>query len=262
MRIWLAVTLLLCSGAAALVAAERITYRQGDVIDLPLEVSTAESQPVRVVYFPDKIVSRTEGARAEDIQIEFVGNTVAFRLINPAFSGRIPFRDSTGENFIFSVRAATEGESPDPTLIVERAQDVQNPGAVGVSRDSWPTDTDSAATILMRAMVSGRLPEGVTAAPVGSMVEGKVVAGSVLHEDDLLKISVVRIFTSPNLKGYVCLYQWKGDKAVRVQLQRLYFQGAIGVYCASQTLLAGQTPEAVLKPKADTLVYYVAAATP
>lgn len=246
-----ALTLLLLTIGAPGAAVETVVYKLGDSIDFPCIVSSPDNSQPRTLILPATLDKVIEGGwKTSDLKYEGVNNTVTFQLRNPSFAATIQLYDTTGQLYLVALRAAAANETPEPALTVVPPDSA---GAVA-GKLVWPEDTDSSTAILGQAMLSGKVPDGITVAPFSSTVDGKIVTGKILFEDDLLKITVMRMWIAPNLKGYETLWTWKGDRAVQIPIQRLYFPGLVAVHSNDQRVMRGNDPSVVFGQHSSTKI--------
>ena len=251
----LAIAILTIVLFSTVAVAETATYRLGEALDFPCVVSSSDNKQPRTIILPNTLDKVVDGGWSpSDLEYQGVNNTISFQLHNPSLTATIQVYDVTGQLYLVSLRAAAATETPDPSLTVVNKDDAT---AEGARTAKWPADTDSATAKLARAMLSGITPDGITVAPFSSNVNGKVVSGSTLFEDDFLLIRVQRMWLAPNLKGYETVWTWKGDRAVRINIQRLYFPGLIAIHSPEQTILSGDNPEHVFQPKITSKIYMI-----
>lgn len=236
---------------------ENVIFHSGDTVEVPMVLTTDDTLQPRTITFPGVVTEWPQGIPLSNIQLQPLRNTLTIWLKDPSWSGIIQVGDDTGSVYRLRIRHAGEGELPDPSLTLTLAGD-SSIQAEADPRANYPTDTDSAAVILERAMNSRRVPDSITVAPVTSVGEDKkTLPYSVGFADDLLEIRLLRIWTAPNLKGYECAYVWKGEKAVAMDYRRLKFANEISIHAPTAKLIRGGASVIVMEPGMPVPVYHI-----
>ncbi len=273
------------AAAALLIApgpawSETVAWRAGVTVDCPLTIATADQERTRTLVLPVQTISNWAiTAKGKDLAVkQGERNALVLRLSNPTFEGNLQVWDENGDLFTVLVRSPADGEAPDDTLIITRAQDGGTTGggagaggAPGLDAVGEPgggagppsvrvvnRDTDGAAVHLMAQMVNGVTDARIRWSPVTTAERGgRISAGRRLHVDDNLTITLLRIFKSPTLYGYLCRLDWNGDQTAAFQLQRWYRDGMICSYASDQILLEPRDPALAIAPHRVIQVWYV-----
>ena len=66
------------------------------------------------------------------------------------------------------------------------------------------------------------------------------------------------MFQGPSVRGYECVARYAGERTVRLDMQRLWFPGALAVYASGQILTGGDDPAVELQPRQAISLWYVA----
>ncbi len=257
--------------------SETVVWHAGVTVDCPLTIATADQERTRTIVLPAQAIANWAiTARSRDLAVkQGERNALVLRLSNPTFEGNLQVWDEDGALFTFLVRSPADGEAPEDTLILTRAQGGGDPGAGGgagagaggdASDDASGAagvrvvnrDTDGAAIHLMAQMVNGVTDARIRWSPVTTVERGgRISAGRRLHVDDNLSITLLRIYKAPTLYGYLCRLDWHGDQTAAFQLQRWYRYGMICSYASDQILLVPRDPALAIAPQRVIQVWYV-----
>lgn len=232
----------------------------GKSIDVALRVSLPSSPMPRTIILPDGPITEVPSSWFEDqIEVRWIRNTVSLKLKDPIFTGTMSVYDSKGNLYQFNVRPARENEPVSDTLILRPAVETAGGavGANGVSVNS-PIDSDGAVTEMMVAMELGRPTGSVSGALQYRIVDGKVVPGYKLAEDDTKSWYLIKVWQGPRVRGYETLLIYKGPGVKVIAPQRIYFPGALAVRASSQGVYDSQTPEITVSQNQAIRLFFVA----
>ncbi len=265
-----------CASALLLLApawgwAETVVWHPGVTIDCPTTIATADQERTRAIVLPAQAITHWAlTAKAKDLAVrQGERNALVLRLANPTFEGTVQVWDENGDLYTVLVRAPADGEVPDDTLILVRAAGAPagagaggGPGDGGAGDADQPRvvnrDTDGAAVHLMAQMVGGVTDTRIRWSAVTTAERGgRISEGRLLHADDNLRITLLRIYKAPTLYGYCCRLEWHGGQIAAFQLQRWFRDGMICSFASDQVLLQARDPALAIAPQRTIQVWYV-----
>jgi hypothetical protein len=243
----------LCMAAAASLhlPAETITWTPGMSIDCPLAPSLPSRSQARTIVFPldGGALTQIPTRWGEDeLAAKAVGNTLILDLRDPSFQATLQVFDEKGLLFLLDVHAAPAGSAPDDCLTILQA--------APTAPMHLPADSDGAITAFMAGMVAGGCQAGMTSRPVTHIEHGTIVPGRVILDTPRLRIALERIYQAGDLRGFLC-FATAADGG-EIDMQRLWFPGALAVYASDKDVLSCTHPGVRLPHPGTISLYYVA----
>jgi hypothetical protein len=215
-------------------AADTIEWRLGQTIRLEVLPSLPSSPEIKVktVIFPNMIVDFQKFHQENDLEIVPYKNSLTLRLLNPSKrSFPVQVYDANGNMFMLEVVPSTSGNVENQTFI--RPVGIANPdGTMSEEGPALPPDRNAYYAAMFRAMAGVQNPV-VRSGRVTSMVDGKIIPGRIIYEDDHVSVVWSRVFQGYNLMGYEYLMTVKASTPQAFDPTRLWRPGIRAIWMPS-----------------------------
>jgi hypothetical protein len=192
------------------------------------------------VHFPSDIQQVVTAFTKPQVSLETAGPRLFLSALDPDVSGELFVTLSTGGTLALVIVPAGPGERD---LVVR----VVSPATEATARMA---ETAGLTPLrLMRAMILDVALPGVSPAPGD---------GRVVYEDGVLRLTLLRTWTSPALEGVVLAAENLRPLWITLPLDRLAFPGLLAVHAEAEQLAPPPTtPEQALAARHRTRLYLV-----
>lgn len=245
--------LALALACVAVAPATTVDWTLGEAVDCALPAALPSQAMTRTIVLPGGAVTEVPSFWNDDqLFVKAIRNTLIVQLRDPLFVATMQAYDDQGNLYLINLRAAKPGEAVDEILVLR-----QKPDAT-LSGGALASDSDGAISDMMAAMVGGVGHPSIAGSLVTRVEDGAMVPGRRIFADDTLSLELVKVFQGPSVRGYECVARYVGDQTVRLDMQRLWFPGALAVYASSQILLSPDDAGVEIQPNQAIKLYYVA----
>ena len=247
-----AILILVAAGVAAAWAEDVVLPADG-VVTVPIRVSTPNQVYPRTIVFPtDSIGDIPQLFSEQDLFVQQIRNTLVLHLKTADFGGTLQVFDASGRLYLLNVVPA-QGDQPVPEKLR-----ITLPQPPPVAAAGMRHNIVEEAMAMFDHMLGFRRRPDVSSVDATVIRDGEVSVGRRIYEDDDVQILVTRIHQGPALRGYECVFTYRGEEPRYIPYQRIYFPGAIAVYAGQGAFMDPANPGRDVRPGQSIRVYYVA----
>jgi hypothetical protein len=247
--------LLLVLAFATIVSAtaEEVVYQSDKAIACLVRVSQPDKVHTRTIVFPAKgLLEVPQFFDPNDLFVKGVGNTLIVHLRNPDFEGSLQVYDDTNRLYVINIIPEQQRKVDEHLLIT-----LPRPAASGSSVTSQDDEVVSRAFRYYEHMLGAHHYADIQSIDATVMIDGEVKVGRRIYQDNVLSLFLIRLHQGPELRGYECIMTYAGDQPRRIDLQRLYFPGALSVYAPVQAFMDPAQPSIEVEAGSTIRLFFV-----
>ncbi|MFW5828925.1 MAG: hypothetical protein ACOCXA_01575 [Planctomycetota bacterium] len=233
--------------------AEEVVYQMDKSIPCRVRVSTPEKVYTRTVVFPaTSLLEVPQFFDENDLFVQGVGNTLIVHLRNPDFEGTLQVYDNDNRLYVLNI-LPEEQKKVDEHLIIRLPEPIADAMSVTSGDDDLVARVFRYYEHMLGAHEYADI-EGVTANVVE---DGEVKVGRRIYQDDDLALFLIKLYQGPGLRGYECLLRYAGTEPRRIDMQRLYFPGALSIYAPVQAFMDPANPTLDIEAGSSIRLFFV-----
>ncbi len=238
--------------ATAHLAAETVTWIPERTIEVPIKVSVSDEIYPRTLIFTGagEILPIDQWWSDRQIEITRERNTITIRLRDPLFRGNIALFDNKGNLVSLLIHSVDRDHALDPVLVV-------TPESSSTAQNQIPLDTDNSAIVLARHMTGGQRHPAIQESSCSHVAGNATLPGEYIVRSESLVVMRMRVYQSPNLRGYLYTYTWHGPEACRINLQQLKPKGGLFMTAPTMVVMPENDSYLTLPPGQTIPVWYV-----